>query len=85
MIQSSKPRFDKRQLSKIWLIYFFHIAMKDEATCVDLSREYNLLVTGSEGAKVGIWNLQDGNKIGELVGHSQGLTGVRVIPKVGFI
>ena len=58
-----------------------YVAMKDEATCVDLSKEYNLLVTGNEGAKVSICNLQDGQKIGELVGHTQGLTGVRIIPK----
>ena len=56
--------------------------MKDEATCVNMSKEYNLVVTGNEGSKVTMCNLQDGKKIGELVGHKQSLTGVHIIPKV---
>lgn len=57
-------------------------AMKDEATCVDLSVDYNLLVTGSDHANVGLWNLQEGQKIGVLEGHRQNLTGARILPKV---
>ena len=64
-------------------MYIYNIlAMKDEATCVDLSVDYNLLVTGSDHANVGLWNLQDGQKIGVLEGHRQNITGARILPKV---
>ena len=59
----------------------FYSAMKEEATCVDLSLHYNILVTGAQRANVGIWDLQTGKRNAELVGHSQGLTGVRILPE----
>ena len=62
----------------------FRLAMKEEATCVDLSLHYNILVTGAERANVGIWDLQTGKRNAELVGHSQGLTGVRILPETSI-
>ena len=53
----------------------------DEAPCVDLSLDYNILVSGCDRANAGIWNLQDGQKTGLLEGHRQALTGVQILPK----
>ena len=53
----------------------------DEAPCVDLSLDYNILVSGCDRANAGIWNLQDGQKTGLLEGHRQALTGVQILPE----
>ena len=69
------------ELFLLTLQEYFSALKTDEATCVDLSLDYNLLVCGCERANVGLWNLQDGTKSGILEGHRQGLTGVRILPK----
>ena len=59
----------------------FSAMQSDEAPCVDLSLDYNILVSGCDRANAGIWNLQDGQKTGLLEGHRQALTGVQILPK----
>ena len=59
----------------------FSAMQSDEAPCVDLSLDYNILVSGCDRANAGIWNLQDGQKTGLLEGHRQALTGVQILPE----
>jgi WD40 repeat protein len=67
----------------LYMLCFMATAMNDQATCIAISLDFDLIVTGSgDGSKVGLWSATDGSLVDTMSGHSQCLTSARILPKV---